>query len=158
MKLIKDFLRKIDVFGVTYSFRYKSKEKYSTSLGGLFVFLFSILACYMGIYYFIPFYKRKNFTIVYYTMNLPYTETIKLKESKAAFAIGLDCEEKRDIGIRKNDVFELEINYILYVKELDGSYHKEKTLLSHHPCVYSDFYNKYNDSMDYLKIINKYSI
>ena len=152
MKLIKDFLRKIDVFGVTYSFRYKSKEKYSTSLGGLFVFLFSILACYMGIYYFIPFYKRKNFTIVYYTMNLPYTETIKLKESKAAFAIGLDCEEKRDIGIRKNDVFELEINYILYVKELDGSYHKEKTLLSHHPCVYSDFYNKYNDSMDYLDL------
>ena len=80
-------MKKIDVFGITFNFKYKSKDKYSTYIGGIFVLLFSILACYMGIYYFIPFYKRKNFTILYYTMNLPYTESVILKEANAAFAL-----------------------------------------------------------------------
>ena len=117
MKIIKDFLRRIDVFGVTFNFKYKSKDKYSTSIGGLFVFLFSILACYMGIYYFIPFYQRKNFTTLYYTMNLNYTETIKLKEANAAFSIGLSCDEKEGLNITESDVFNLEIRHIIYTKD-----------------------------------------
>ena len=154
MKLIKDFLRRIDVFGVTFNFKYKSKDKYSTSIGGLFVFLFSILACYMGIYYFIPFYQRKNFTILYYTMNLNYTETIKLKEANAAFAIGLSCDEKEGLNITENDVFNLEIRHIIYTKDMEGKIHKNKNLLPNHPCSYADFYYKYNDSVDYLGLKN----
>ena len=156
MKYIKNALRKIDVFGVTYTFKYKSKEKYETSLGGLFVLLFSVIACYMGIYYFIPFYKRKNFTILYYTMNLPYTETVNLKKSNAAFAIGINCDESAHkqypIGISRDDVFNFEIKHVLYIKAMDGSFHKEKTDLSSHPCNYADFYYKYNDSIDYLNL------
>ena len=154
MKIIKDFLRKIDVFGVTFNFKYKSKDKYSTSIGGLFVFLFSILACYMGIYYFIPFYQRKNFTILYYTMNLNYTETIKLKEANAAFAIGLNCDEKEGLNITESDVFNLEIRHIIYTKDMEGKIHKNKNLLPNHPCSYADFYYKYNDSVDYLGLKN----
>jgi hypothetical protein len=154
MKIIKDFLRRIDVFGVTFNFKYKSKDKYSTSIGGLFVFLFSILACYMGIYYFIPFYQRKNFTILYYTMNLNYTETIKLKEANAAFSIGLSCDEKEGLNITENDVFNLEIRHIIYTKDMEGKIHKNKNLLPNHPCSYADFYYKYNDSVDYLGLKN----
>ena len=94
MKTIKDFLKKIDVFGSTFNFKYKSKDKYSTYIGGLFVFLFLILSSYTVIYYFIPLSKRKNYTILYYTMNLPYTESIKFKDTNFAFAIGLICDEK----------------------------------------------------------------
>ena len=35
MKRIKSLLKKIDVFGVPFSFRYKQDDKYQTSLGGL---------------------------------------------------------------------------------------------------------------------------
>ena len=57
---ILSFFRSIDLFGVTFSFRYKTKEKYQTALGGFFVLLFVILALGMGIYYFIPFINRKT--------------------------------------------------------------------------------------------------
>ena len=53
MKALKSFLRKIDVFGVSYAFKYKEKEKYTTALGGFFVVLFIAAAAFMGIYYFI---------------------------------------------------------------------------------------------------------
>ena len=40
MKSIKNFLITFDIFGITYAFRYKDKEKYQTSLGGLVVIFF----------------------------------------------------------------------------------------------------------------------
>ena len=91
MRPLKRILRKVDFFGVPFSFRYNNEEKYSTSLGGLFFIVFCVVVVAVGVYYFIPFYNRKNFSIVYYSMNLPNTEQIKLKESKAAFAVGLEC-------------------------------------------------------------------
>ena len=87
MKSIKGFLRQIDVFSVPLSFRYKGRVYYSTSLGGLFIILFIIVILVVGIYYFIPFMERKNFTVVYYTMNLSKTEQIKFKESKACLRL-----------------------------------------------------------------------
>ena len=59
MRNIKGFLRKFDVFGVPYSFKYKSKEKYYTSIGGFFTLLFIALALFFGIYNFLPFYNKK---------------------------------------------------------------------------------------------------
>ena len=94
MKTIKEFLRKIDIFGTPFNFKYKTRDRYSTPFGGFMLFLFVILALTFGIYYLIPFIKRKNLSIIYYTMNIPQTESIRLKDSKAAFAVGLDCENK----------------------------------------------------------------
>ena len=74
MNSIKNFLRALDIFGVNFSFRYKTKEKYQTSLGGFIIILFFIVVLVVGIYYFIPFINRKNYTIVYYAMNLAATE------------------------------------------------------------------------------------
>ena len=85
MKCIRGFLQKIDVFGVPYSFKHNKNEKYNTSLGGFIFFVFIILVLIVGIYYFIPFYNRKNFSLIYYSMNMPVTDTIKLSESKANF-------------------------------------------------------------------------
>ena len=71
MKTIKGFLRTIDVFGVPLSFRYKGKYYYSTALGGFFIILLLIVILTVGIYYFIPFMNRKNFSLLYneYTSN-----------------------------------------------------------------------------------------
>ena len=66
MEKIKNFLTRIDIFGITYSFKYKQKERYQTVLGGFILILFLVLVLVFGIYYFIPFRKKKNYAIVYY--------------------------------------------------------------------------------------------
>ena len=151
MKTIKNILKQIDVFAVPLSLRYKGKNYYSTALGGLFIILFIIVILSVGIYYFIPFMKRKNFTIVYYTMNLSKTEQIKLRESQAAFAVGLNCEKIVN-GMNVNDVLKLDSKFIVYTKNTDGTFNKNKITLSTHSCGYADFYNNYNNSVDYLNL------
>ena len=106
MKFIKSILKKIDISGSPFNFKYKSKERYSTSFGGLFLLIFSVLALTFGIYYFIPFYKRQNVNIIYYTMNIPKTEIINLKDSQAAFSIGFDCDDESELKV--DDVLKLE--------------------------------------------------
>ena len=151
MKTIKGFLRAIDVFGVPLTFRYKGKYYYSTALGGLFIILLIAVILIVGIYYFIPFMNRKNFTIVYYTMNLSQTEQIKLHESQANFAFGLDCEKEVD-GMSVNDVLKLETRFIIFTKTSEGKFDKVKQTLTTHPCGNADFYNKYNNAVDYLNL------
>ena len=152
MKSVLNFFRAIDIFGVTYNFRYQSKEKYQTALGGLFIVLFFVLVCVMGIYYFIPFINRKNYTIVYYTMNLAATEEVNLFNSQSNFAVGMNCENN-DAEYRKiEELLDLRSRYVLYIKSRDGTYQKDATNLVTHKCTYDDFYNKYDKEMDYLNV------
>ena len=150
MRSMKSFLRKIDIFGVYYNFRYKNREKYQTSLGGFFILLFIILVCVMGIYYFIPFMDRKNYTIVYYTMNLAATEEVSLFASESNFAVGLNCEFNKDEKQIITDLLDLKGRYVSYVKKRDSSYVKYPTQLNLHKCTYEDFYNKFDKQIDYL--------
>ena len=152
MRSCRNFLRRVDIFGVSFNFRYKTRDKYSTPCGGFLFLLFVILALTFGIYYLIPFINRKNLSIIYYTMNIPETEVIKLKDSQAAFAIGLDCENKT--AQDPYEIFNLEIKYVLYTKDMDGKYDKKKTPLATHLCTYNDFYNNYDTSFDYLGMKN----
>ena len=149
MKPLKRTFRKIDFFGVPFSFRYNNEDKYSTSIGGFFSVAFCVVVLVVGIYYFIPFFNRKNFNIVYYSMNLSTTEQIKLKDSKAAFAVGLDCEVDED-GTKAEDLFMLNLRFTIYRKDKEGNKIKTYEELATHPCNYSDFYNNYNDSLDIL--------
>ena len=64
MKSVRRFLKKLDVFGMPYSFRYKNDEKYTSVTGGFALILFAILVITFEIYYFIPFYNRKNLNII----------------------------------------------------------------------------------------------
>ena len=71
MKSARKFFKKFDVFGVPYLFKYKNEDKYTTASGGFLLILFTVASLSIGIYYLIPFYNRKNFSIIYYTMNMP---------------------------------------------------------------------------------------
>ena len=122
MKCIKRLLRKMDIFGSPFSFKYKSQDRYSTSFGGLFLLIFLIIGLTFGIYYFIPFAKRKNVNIIYYTMNIPKTEKIRLKDSQAAFSIGFDCDDNTDIKV--DDILKLDLQYVIYIKNNKGKYDK----------------------------------
>ena len=151
MKSIKSFLRKLDVFGVPYSFKYRDKEKYTTALGGLFVVLFIAAALFMGIYYFIPFYNRKNYTTVYYTLTMAKTEVVNFGVSETAFAIGLNCWTGSD-GTVAGDLFRIDHKYIYY--KLEEEYKKNTDMISTHQCTKADFYNRYDETFDGSSIYN----
>ena len=158
MSAIKSFFTMIDIFGVNYNFRYKDKEKYQTALGGFIVILFAILAITMAIYYFIPFVNRKNYTIVYYTMNLAKTEEVDLFASESNFAVGLICEKNKNEKKKIDELLDLKSRYIEYVKSRDGNYAKNPKDTNIHLCTYDDFYNKYDAQFDYLSLQTYYCV
>ena len=151
MKGFKRILKRFDLFGISFIFKYQNEDKYSTSLGGFFSIAYSLLVLLVGIYYFIPFFRRKNFSIVYYSINLSSTEQINLKKSKTAFSVGLECDIGQD-GTKVEDILNLSFQYVIYTKTIDGKTNKTKINLSAHPCNYSDFYYYYNDSLDRLNM------
>ena len=148
MKDIKKFLKKLDLFGVNLNFKYQANDTYTTALGGLFILIFGGVALGFGIYYFIPFIKRKNVNIIYYTMNIPKTQQIRLKDSKAAFSIGFECDEKNDFKV--TNIFDIESRFVIFTKDNQGKSNKKKEDISWHYCEYQDFYNEYNEKMNYL--------
>ena len=150
MHMLKNLLSSFDIYGITYSFRYKDKEKYQTITGGIIVILFLILVLFVGIYYFIPFMHRKNYTIVYYTMNLAATDEINLFQTESNFAIGIECESNSKEKLSVHDLLDFKSNYVLYEKLSNGSYVKHKKNIKTHKCTYEDFYNKLNKQVDYL--------
>ena len=152
MKSIKQFLRKLDVFGVPYSFKYRDKEKYTTALGGLFVVLFIAAALFMGIYYFIPFYNRKNYTTVYYTLTMSHTERVSFGDSETAFAIGLNCWKGSD-NTTADKLFRVDHKYIYYTL-VDNEYKKHTDIVGTHKCTKGDFYNRYDETFEGSQIYN----
>ena len=52
MKSLKEILRKFDIFDVPLTFRYKTKEKYSTSLRGLtIIILYFVISVWYILFY-----------------------------------------------------------------------------------------------------------
>ena len=143
MKNIKIYLRKFDAFGVSYSFKYKANEKFTTSLGGFITILFIILCLSFGIYNFIPFYNKNNFTTIYYILKLAQTEKIYFEKSKISFSLGLYCYEGSD-GTKADDLFDVIYKFNYFFME-NGEYQKKVDIIGTHPCTYADFYNDYNN-------------
>ena len=152
METIRAFLHKIDIFGVPYTFKYKSEEKYSTSIGGLVLIIFSAMCLALGIYYLIPFVNRKNFTSVYYTLSTPQADRISFSESKTALAFGLNCWTGND-GTTADQLFKIDYKYNNW-KFINNSYKNFPEKLSSHRCSKSDFYNEFNETFEASKIYN----
>ena len=142
MKAVNEFFRKFDSFGVPLTFKYKSKEKYTTAIGGIFTLIFVALAIFLGVYNFIPFYNKKNFTTIYYLLKLAETEQIYFDKSKVAFSIGLNCWTGSD-GTKADDLFDVLYKYN-YWDIQDGEWVKKIENMGTHQCTYTDFYNDFN--------------
>ena len=147
MRYIKSFLRKIDVSGVPYTFKHQEQEKYTTALGGFFVFLFICAALFMAIYYFIPFYNRKNFTTVYYTLTMSQTEQVSFSRSKTVFSVGLNCYDGSD-GTKATDLLKVNHYYVIKALQPDNKYKKTFVNLNTHTCTKADFFNEYDETFD----------
>ena len=150
--LVKKFFEFIDLFYVPISFRYKKEDSYSTCIGGIFSFILIILITAFGIYYFIPFVNRENYSLYYYTINLNQTEEIDLRKSKAALAFGFECSNKANEELYKEtsieDLLELKAKYVFYKNKGKD---KKNLAINIHNCNISDFY----DDENLIKSISK---
>jgi len=150
MESIRIFLRKIDPFGVPFSFKYKQKQNYTTSTGGLFLLIFLVLAVIVFVYYFIPFYHRENYTAVYYTLILPYAERINFEESESTISFGFNCWNGTN-GTTADQLLKLSFTYH-YWSYIDNEYKRTITTLRSHSCTKQDFYNKFNETFEESEI------
>ena len=150
METIKSILRKIDLFGVPFSFKYQSEEKFTTVFGGLVVTFFSLFSLMMGIYYFIPFYNRKNFTTVYYTLSTSQAERVSFSNSKSTVSLGLNCWTGSD-GTTADELFKLDLKYFFWYYQ-DGEYKRNITTLKSHFCTKDDFYNQFDETFEASQI------
>ena len=137
-------IRTLDFFGESFTFRYQDEDKLSSILGGIICIIFYAVAIFFFVYNFIPFYRRENFSLQYYTMNLDHTEEIKLDKPPTAFAIGLDDGNKNEL----KDLFDLNIKF---------TKNKENILVTH-PCTKEDFFNHHQKSFDDLDISKFYCL
>lgn len=94
---VKKVLKLFDFFGESFTFTYKNEDKHSTALGGFICILFYLIALIYFIYKFIPFYKKENFSLQYYTINLPTSNKLDLKEDTIAFAFGITVDDNKNI-------------------------------------------------------------
>ena len=150
MKKIKKFLKKLDLSGLPFTFKYKAKDKYSTSLGGFILLLFSVLVFYFWIYYFIQFINKENFKTLYYTANIAKTDVIKLKDSKVTFSLGLDCQDKG--RFKAEDLLMIQAKFINFTKTKEGKVNINSKIINTHFCTHDDFLNSHNDSFDRLTL------
>jgi len=145
MEKIKSFFEFIDRFDIPISFRYQKDDSYSTFIGGFFSFVIIVLSLISGIYLFIPFAKKENYSFTYYITNLNETEEINLRKTKSSLAFRLDCSSLNDSNnyesLEVNNLLEFNVKYIFYTN--DGE-EKNTQTIGIHNCDMSDFYNNIN--------------
>lgn len=148
---ITKLIRNLDQFGASFSFKYKSEEKYLTYTGGIICLFFYIVSLIYFIWNLVPFLKKDIFTLQFYTMNLKTTEEIKLKDSKTAFAFGLTCQNaNKTKEIR--ELFDLDLTFMNQTFINKTSKKTDSVDVKTHKCKEEDFYNLHNDSFKSLKI------
>ena len=150
MEKLKLLFKKIDQFGVPFSFKYDSEEKYKTALGGMIFLLFIFFTIAIFIINSIPLFRKDHFTLQYYEMDLQKTEEMKLKESKIAFAYGLTCQN----DATTKDVHELlNLNLKFYYQtKVNGQKISNSSIVKTNNCRPEDFYNLHNESFELLNI------
>ena len=96
LKRTKNFFRESDAFGISFTFRYKRENNFATWQGGVLTFLIIAMYLFFGIYYFIPFVRKKNYTIYYNTISVPETKKYKLDIDISPFKFELECRSQQE--------------------------------------------------------------
>ena len=152
MKAIKDSLKafkKIDKFGEKYTFKYKDKDKFSTIFGGILSLTIILTGITISILNLIPFAKKENISLQFYTVKLNETENIKLNEL-TNFTVGLDCSIDKETNITGKDLFDLLFSFsIKYKDDPNKSFSYN---ISTDNFNKSSFYRDNIDTFNYLNI------
>ena len=146
-KKFRGFLRSFDIFGESFTFKYKEEDSHNTPFGGFICIIFYVLTFLYFINNFIPFLKKENFTLQYYTMNLEDTEEIKLSEKPIAFGFGLTVN---NTNADLSDLFKFRVEY------RKNNYPKKS--INFNKCGLSDFHNLHDEYLEKVSIDEYYCI
>ena len=131
------YFEKLDKFGEKFSFNYNGYDKYSTRLGGLVCLIIYLVSLSSFILNLIPFIKKENYTLQFYSLNSYETENITLNSSSIIF--GIDCGNRTKEAYEK--YFDLDIKYKV-------NNNKNKTDKSNAPPIYIKKCNKNDFKFD----------
>ena len=146
-KKLRGFLRSFDVFGESFTFKYKEEDSHNTPFGGFICIIFYVITFLYFINNFIPFLKKENLTLQYYTMNLEDTEEIKLSEDPIAFGFGLTVN---NTNANLSDIFKFRVEF--------RKYNETKKEINYNKCNLSDFHNLHDKYLNKVSIEDYYCI
>ena len=146
-KKLRGFLRSFDIFGDSFTFKYKEEDTHNTPLGGFICIVFCTITFLYFITNFIPFLNKENFTLQYYTMNLEDTEEIKLSEEPIAFSFGLTVNNTNS---NLSDLFKFRVEF----RKNNGP----KKAINYNKCDLSDFHNLHSKYLNNVNIEEYYCI
>ena len=146
-KKFKGFLRSFDIFGDSFTFKYKEEDSHNTPFGGFICIIFYVITFLYFINNFIPFLKKENFTLQYYTMNLEDTEEIKLSEEPIAFGFGITVNNTNS---DLSDLFKFRLEF--------RKTNEPKKAINYNKCELSDFHNLHDKYLNKINIEDYYCI
>ena len=150
---LKIFLKKIDHFGFQFNFQYESHDKYHTVTGGIVFLIFILISLVYTIISLINLISRKNISIIYYKMQIPSTDTINFDNYTLTNAFSVVCAGK-DSG-KENEYFSITTNKVS-LTQYNGTVIREKDKLNYEYCNNSNFYNKFNESVELYGLNTRY--
>jgi hypothetical protein len=151
---LENLLKNCDYFGVRINFQIKNSASYKSIFGGFVFFCFFVFCITFFFSNFGEFITRKKLTLVYYQRLGNIAPQMNFNNYSMAFAIGLTLDG--DPTALKNlslSYFDISFQY----NEIDKSksnFFQNEINLNLTSCNYSHFFNKFNDSFDYLKLEN----
>ena len=153
-KCFLGFFKWFDFSDSPFSFTYNSSESYATIFPGIIIFLYIITAILFLIGGLIPFFKRENFTLHYYTMNLHKTEVLDLYDKSTSFAFGLDCRDENKTK-EAEELLDLNFGYVSRSHEKIGML---LNISQFHICKPEDFRTELYDYYVDLGLNNYYCL
>ena len=150
VKAIKEFFIWFDSSETPFTFTHNS----ATFFSGIISFLYTIAAILFLIGALIPFCKKENFTLHYYTMNLEKTEVLDFNDKSVAFAFGLDCR-KEEKTKEAEELFDL---YFAYVSRAHERIDQVLDISHFHICTPDDFMSELIDYYEVLGLQKLYCL
>ena len=149
-KMYKQLFKSFDYFGVHFNFHYKSKEKFYSETGGFIFLCFVLITITYILVNVFDFVGRKNYSIIYYTLQMASTDVISMQNYSTNIGFGLECDLEEQQS-RLYDMFKLKFTHVS-MKKNDGVITKEKKVVNLAPCQKEDFFNEFDATFDEINL------
>ena len=151
---IHEFFNWFDFSSSPFTFTYNSSRTYSTICSGITLFLYIVAAILFLIGALVPLFKKENFTLHYYTMNLRKTDILDVHDKSASFAFGLDCRNENTTK-EAEELLELYFGYVSRSHEFIQTIMNISQL---HLCKPEDFLGELSNYYESLGLKNYYCL
>ena len=151
---MRELFRKFDYFGVHFNFLFNSQNTFTSATGGFVFAIFLFVSVSFILISAFDFIFRKNYSVVYYTLQVSQPDIINLHNYTSSIAFGVDCDIA-DIPVY--DLFSLKYSHVSVNKE-KGVVTKSKDTIKLHRCLKEDFYNEFDDEFSQIGLDQFYCV